>query len=61
MEIGMPARLSRLERVARYRKQLNVATLVAVGLWIGWIAWMTRPGAIDAPVQPPAWCTRAAN
>jgi hypothetical protein len=55
----MSNRHALLERIARYRKPLNLATLIALGVWAGWIAWITRPGEIDAPAQPAAWCTRA--
>ncbi|WDD90882.1 hypothetical protein Bsp3421_000763 [Burkholderia sp. FERM BP-3421] len=54
----MTARPSLLDRIARHRRALNLATLIACGLWAGWIAWMTRPAAIDAPASRAAWCTR---
>ncbi|RQZ14724.1 hypothetical protein DIE14_34030 [Burkholderia sp. Bp9017] len=59
MEVGMNARLSLLERIVRHRRSLNIATLVVVGLWAGWVAWITRPAALDALPRNAAWCTRA--
>jgi len=46
-----------LDQLIRYRKRSYVVAWIAVGLWGGWIAWMTQPGAIEPPAQNPAWCT----
>ncbi|MBM2653264.1 MULTISPECIES: hypothetical protein [Burkholderia] len=44
--------------IVRYRTPLNVAVLIACGLWAAWIAWMTRPSAIDSPSSIAAYCVR---
>ncbi|WP_204117453.1 hypothetical protein [Paraburkholderia sp. C35] len=33
----------------RHRLQLNLTALIALGIWAGWMAWITRPG--DSPSQ----------
>ncbi|WP_205169670.1 hypothetical protein [Burkholderia sp. LMG 13014] len=55
----MNVRLSLLERIVRHRRSLNIATLVVIGLWAGWVAWITRPAALDALSRNAPWCTRA--
>ncbi|VWC30606.1 hypothetical protein [Burkholderia pseudomultivorans] len=57
----MKDRLSLADLIVRYRTPLNVAVLIACGLWAGWIAWMTRPGAIDSPSAIAAYCMRDAR
>ncbi|WP_175908825.1 MULTISPECIES: hypothetical protein [Burkholderia] len=47
--------------IVRYRTPLNVAVLIACGLWAAWIAWMTRPSAIDSPSSIAAYCVRDAR
>ncbi|WP_185733430.1 hypothetical protein [Burkholderia sp. Bp8998] len=47
--------------IIRYRTPLNVAVLIVCGLWAAWIAWMTRPSAIDSPPSIAASCVRDAN
>ncbi|KUY74044.1 hypothetical protein WS46_24880 [Burkholderia sp. RF4-BP95] len=47
--------------IVRYRTPLNVAVLIACGLWAAWIAWMTRPSAIDSPSSISAYCVRDAR
>lgn len=54
-------RLPLADRIVRYRTPLNLAVLIACGLWTGWIAWMTRPAAIDSPSSIAAYCVRDAR
>ncbi|MCR4465381.1 hypothetical protein [Burkholderia sp. SCN-KJ] len=54
-------RLSLANLIVRYRTPLNVAVLIVCGLWAGWIAWMTRPSAIDSPSSIAAYCVRDAR
>ncbi|AIO38466.1 hypothetical protein DM40_4945 [Burkholderia cenocepacia] len=55
------ARLRLADRIVRYRTPLNLAVLIVCGLWAGWVAWMTRPSAIDSPASIAAYCPRAAR
>ncbi|WP_196494484.1 hypothetical protein [Burkholderia pseudomultivorans] len=57
----MKDRLSLADLIVRYRTPLNVAVMIACGLWAGWIAWMTRPSAIDSPSAIAAYCMRDAR
>ncbi|WP_321806920.1 hypothetical protein [Burkholderia sp. BCC1993] len=54
-------RLPLANLIVRYRTPLNVAVLTVCGLWAGWIAWMTRPSAIDSPSSIAAYCVRDAR
>lgn len=54
-------RLSLAGLIVRYRTPLNVAVLIVCGLWAGWIAWMTRPAAVDSPSSISAYCVRDAR
>jgi predicted negative regulator of RcsB-dependent stress response len=46
--------------LVRHRMHLNVAALLACGVWAGWLAWMTQPDdmGITAPASP-ICCFRA--
>lgn len=54
-------RLPLADLIVRYRTPSNVAVLIVCGLWAGWIAWMTRPSAIDSPSSITACCVRDAR
>jgi len=54
-------RSSLADLIVRYRTPLNVAALIVCGLWAGWIAWMTRPAAVDSPSSIAAYCVRDAS
>lgn len=54
----MKERLPLADRLGRYRTPLNVAVLIVCGLWAAWVAWMTRPAAIDSPSSLDAYCMR---
>ncbi|WP_162835541.1 hypothetical protein [Burkholderia sp. A9] len=54
-------RLPLANLIVRYRTPLNLAVLIVCGLWAAWIAWMTRPAAIDAPSSIAAYCVRDAR
>ncbi|WP_175721397.1 hypothetical protein [Burkholderia anthina] len=57
----MKERLPLADRLGRYRTPLNVAVLIVCGLWAAWVAWMTRPTAIDSPSSLAAYCMRDAR
>ncbi|CAB3759362.1 MULTISPECIES: hypothetical protein [Burkholderia] len=57
----MKDRLPLADLIVRYRTPLNVAVLIVCGIWAGWIAWMTRPAAIDTSPSSPAYCVRDAR
>lgn len=57
----MKERLPLADLIVRYRTPLNVAVLIVCGLWVAWIAWMTRPAAIDAPSSIAPYCVRDAR
>jgi hypothetical protein len=57
----MKDRVSLLDLIVRYKTHLNIGGLIACGLWAGWIAWMTRPEAIDVPAPSPACCMRSVH
>ncbi|RQR57166.1 hypothetical protein DIE21_01375 [Burkholderia sp. Bp9140] len=59
METNMSKeRLPLADRIVRYRTPLNVAVLIVCGLWAAWVAWITRPSAIDAPLSIATYCVR---
>ncbi|WP_175921706.1 hypothetical protein [Burkholderia latens] len=49
------------DRIARHRTPLNLAVLIVCGLWAAWVAWITRPSAIDSPAPIAAYCVRDAR
>ena len=37
----------------RYRLQLNLGALIALGIWAGWVAWITRPSESPSGYMSP--------
>ncbi|WP_196319623.1 hypothetical protein [Burkholderia cepacia] len=52
----MKNRPSLIDLIVRYKTHLKIAGLIACGLWVAWIAWMTRPGNIDVPAVSAPSC-----